>query len=301
MAISVTHRLRRRERVRRTPAVLDARRPPSACRSAGAPDRSRSAGPRRGGSRGTRRSRPRTARTRPASATYGGLAARSPASSRSRACRVAGQQDPLDARRRTRDSARGAETSPRARRCTGRRRARLRRRSTSSGAGSASDVVSAPRAETIPACSRSQVAAVTPASRRSAFAPCTTRCAAARGELDEARHPVPRHARATGSRRARPDRAPRRPRARRRPSPPRRRVLVDVGILTATAATSFTSGMASTSASTSNDEMFSPRRRITSFIRSRKKKFPSSSWTNWSPVWNQPLRQAFAVASGMFL
>ena len=67
------------------------------------------------------------------------------------------------------------------------------------------------------------------------------------------------------------------------------------------AAASLTSGWLITSASTSNDEMFSPRRRMTSFIRSRKKKLPVSSWMNWSPVWNQPLRHAFAVASGMFL
>ena len=49
------------------------------------------------------------------------------------------------------------------------------------------------------------------------------------------------------------------------------------GFCTATAAASLTSGWLITSVSTSNDEMFSPRRRITSLIRSRKKKLPSSS------------------------
>ncbi len=39
---------------------------------------------------------------------------------------------------------------------------------------------------------------------------------------------------------------------------------------TAIAATSRTSGCAQTSSSTSNDEMFSPRRRIASFTRSTK-------------------------------
>src|SRR6185503_9546438 len=66
---------------------------------------------------------------------------------------------------------------------------------------------------------------------------------------------------------------------------------------TGIAAHSRTSGCALASDSTSNDEMFSPRRRIASFMRSTKKKLPSASRRKPSPVWNQPLRHTRAVAS----
>ena len=67
---------------------------------------------------------------------------------------------------------------------------------------------------------------------------------------------------------------------------------------TATAAASLIAGWAQSSVSTSKDEMFSPRRRIASFMRSTKKNCPSSPTRKASPVWNQPLRHALAVASG---
>ncbi len=47
------------------------------------------------------------------------------------------------------------------------------------------------------------------------------------------------------------------------------------------------------------DEMFSPRRRMESLMRSTKWYRPRSSRTTPSPVWNQPLRHASAVFSGM--
>jgi hypothetical protein len=51
--------------------------------------------------------------------------------------------------------------------------------------------------------------------------------------------------------------------------------------------------------STSKAEMFSPRRRIVSFRRPSKKTLPSASMETRSPVWNQKLRMASEVASGM--
>ena len=68
---------------------------------------------------------------------------------------------------------------------------------------------------------------------------------------------------------------------------------------TGNAAASATSGCDSNTCSTSKDEIFSPRRRIASFIRSMKRKYPSASRTTRSPVWNHRLRHASTVFSGM--
>ena len=71
------------------------------------------------------------------------------------------------------------------------------------------------------------------------------------------------------------------------------------GERTGNAAAFATASWLSSTCSTSNDEMFSPRRRIASFSRSTKRKAPSACRTTRSPVWNQPSRQASAVFSGM--
>ena len=55
----------------------------------------------------------------------------------------------------------------------------------------------------------------------------------------------------------------------------------------------------SSACSTSQDEMFSPRRRIASLRRSRKRNQPSASRTARSPVWNHRLRQVSTVFSGI--
>ena len=58
-------------------------------------------------------------------------------------------------------------------------------------------------------------------------------------------------------------------------------------------------GWASTSASTSKEEMFSPRRRIASFIRSTKKKLPSSSRGSRRRCGTSRCARPRPVASGM--
>ena len=61
---------------------------------------------------------------------------------------------------------------------------------------------------------------------------------------------------------------------------------------TAYAATSATPSRRAMALSTSKDEMFSPRRRMQSLVRSTKVTQPSSSMVPESPVWNQKLRHA---------
>ena len=53
-------------------------------------------------------------------------------------------------------------------------------------------------------------------------------------------------------------------------------------------------------ASTSAAAMFSPLRRMMFFLRSTKRSMPSAAWVTTSPVWNQPPRQASAVAAVSF-
>src|SRR5215208_8033109 len=98
-----------------------ARRPPSPCRSIAALDPLRSAAPRRGGSPGTRHSRPRTGRTRRRRRARTAASARSPASSTSTACRGAAEASGRP-HRRTPGNARAAETRTPSTRRTGRRR-----------------------------------------------------------------------------------------------------------------------------------------------------------------------------------
>ena len=63
-------------------------------------------------------------------------------------------------------------------------------------------------------------------------------------------------------------------------------------------ATSATAAWENSTSSTSIDETFSPPEMITSFLRSEIVRYPSSSSSPPSPVWNQPSSRASAVASG---
>ena len=64
-------------------------------------------------------------------------------------------------------------------------------------------------------------------------------------------------------------------------------------------AQSRTVGWALMVSSTSWEEMFSPRRLITSFLRSTKYRKPSSSKRPMSPVWSQPSCRASRVCSSL--
>src|SRR4029079_4331696 len=65
-------------------------------------------------------------------------------------------------------------------------------------------------------------------------------------------------------------------------------------------ATSTTAGCSYSTRSTSELAMFSPPDTIMSFSRSTMYTYPSPSLIPMSPVWNQPPRNAAAVASGSF-